>query len=645
VNQLICSKQPYIRHSLALFAGLFLSQLFFAPGAAQGQASPTSLQGMVELQMKDTESRHCDKRKRLLITVVKDDNAPLLDRQAVVKLHDLKRDITTWQTASEQSDVLFCSVELGDYEIDTSAVGFITDHRHWKFSGMVEDLEFKVQLHKDPTAVELSAADDSIPVNARKAAQHAVTALKSANLKEAKKQLDKAYQLAPNSAQVNFLYGYLLVQRSEFEKAEEFLTRATTIDPRREQALTLLGRVQLQLQHNEKARQTLERAISADAGQFWMAHYLLADACLRAKQYEKAQAQAEIAISEGKSAGTVAQLVRGQALADVGRNAEALQALNTFVETNPGNSTVPKVQDLIARLEKRVAEQGTNADIQPVADLALAASAPSLPESAWGPPGVDDVKPAVVAGVTCPSQQVIEATGERVKQLVDNIAKFAAIEDLVHEELDKTGSPTSKETRKFDYVASVTETSPGYLETEEYRNLRYGIADLPDHIVTSGFVTLALIFHPSMRDNFEMTCEGLGDWHGQATWLVHFRQRDDKPARFEDYTVGTQKYSLHLKGRAWISTDDLQIVRIESDLVSPLPQLAVQHQIAEYGPVPFPKKSLELWLPQNVDIFMELNKHRYHRRHSFDHYMLFSINSEDKSPGIKNVPASGAQTP
>jgi tetratricopeptide (TPR) repeat protein len=562
-----------------------------------------------------------------------------------VKLHDLKRDITTWQTASEQSDVLFCNVELGDYEIDTSAVGFVTDHRRWNFSGMVEDLEFKIQLHKDPTAVELSAADDSIPANARKAAQRAVAALKSANLKEAKKQLDKAYQLAPNSAQVNFLYGYLLVQHSEFEKAEEFLTRATTIDPRREQALTLLGRVQLQLQHNEKAQKTLERAVSADAGQFWMAHYLLADACLRAKQYEKARAQAEIAITEGKSAGTVAKLVLGQALADVGRNTEALQALKTFVETNPGNSTVPKVTDLIARLEKRVAEQSANADVQPVADLALAASAPSLPESAWGPPGVDDVKPAVVAGVTCPCQQVIEATGEKVKQLVDNIAKFAAIEDLVHEELDKTGSPTSKETRKFDYVASVTETTPGYLETDEYRNLRYGVADLPDHIVTSGFVTLALIFHPDMRDNFEMTCEGLGDWHGQAAWLVHFRQRDDKPARFEDYTVGTQKYSLKLKGRAWITTDDLQIVRIESDLVSPLPQLAVQHQIAEYGPVPFPKKNLELWLPQNVDIFIELNNHRYHRRHSFDHYMLFSVNSEDKSPGIKNVPVTGAQTP
>jgi hypothetical protein len=57
----------------------------------------------------------------------------------------------------------------------------------------------------------------------------------------------------------------------------------------------------------------------------------------------------------------------------------------------------------------------------------------------------------------------------------------------------------------------------------------------------------------------------------------------------------------------------------------------VQHQIAEYGPVHFAKKNVDLWLPQTVDIYLELNRHHYHRRHSFEHYMLFSVDSQDKS--------------
>jgi len=89
-----------------------------------------------------------------------------------------------------------------------------------------------------------------------------------------------------------------------------------------------------------------------------------------------------------------------------------------------------------------------------------------------------------------------------------------------------------------------------------------------------------------MRDNFDMTCEGLSDWHGQSVWLVHFRQRDDRPARIHDYTVGAQTYAVKLKGRAWITSDKFQIVRIESELVSPIKpiQLLSEHQIVEYGP-------------------------------------------------------------
>jgi len=135
-----------------------------------------------------------------------------------------------------------------------------------------------------------------------------------------------------------------------------------------------------------------------------------------------------------------------------------------------------------------------------------------------------------------------------------------------------------------------------------------------------------------MRDNFEMVCEGLGDWHGQATWLVHFRQRDDRPARIHDYKVGSLIRSLKLKGRAWITPDRFQIVRIESELVSPVPELrlASEHQVVEYGPVPFGKRNVQLWLPQSAELYLDFRKRRYYRKHSFDHYMLFSVDADEK---------------
>jgi UDP-N-acetylmuramate-alanine ligase len=58
--------------------------------------------------------------------------------------------------------------------------------------------------------------------------------------------------------------------------------------------------------------------------------------------------------------------------------------------------------------------------------------------------------------------------------------------------------------------------------------------------------------------------------------------------------------------------------------------LAGEHQVVEYGPVPFAKKNLQLWLPKSAEIYLDFRRHRYYRRHSFDHYMLFSVNSEEK---------------
>jgi hypothetical protein len=92
---------------------------------------------------------------------------------------------------------------------------------------------------------------------------------------------------------------------------------------------------------------------------------------------------------------------------------------------------------------------------------------------------------------------------------------------------------------------------------------------------------------------------GLGRWHDQAAWLVHFKQREDRPARIHDYRVGGEVYSLRLKGRAWITADKFQIVWIESELISPMPQIQVRNeqQVVEYGPVHFQQKKSGIMAP------------------------------------------------
>jgi tetratricopeptide (TPR) repeat protein len=557
-----------------------------------------------------------------------------------------------WQTTETNSQGpydesasrgVFTDIPYGNYDVEVSAVGYLSTHKEVNVLGTPVEQHIEIVLQRDPAAVNLDVADSTLSAKARKQAKRAVSALKSGNLKEAEKQLDLALTLSPSSPDLNFLFGYLYFQKKDFTLAGNYLSTAITLNPHNSQALTLLGRASLEERNYPAARSALEQAVLSDPDN-WLPHNLLADAYLHEKDYTRARDEAQVAISKAKNAASPAQLVLGEALVNLGQSQEGVQALKLFLEHSPQHPVAGQVRSLVAEIEA----SGAN---PPAADASqakprvagvdpiLALPAPRLSVKAWQPPGVDDVKLSVATGVSCPSETVTVAAGKSVEELVDDVARFAAIEDLFHQALDEYGNPVRTETRKYNYVASIAETQPGFLSVDEYRADKLSVEGYPDRIASTGFAALALVFHPHMRDNFEMICEGLGDWQGQATWLIHFRQRDDRPNRMHSYKVGNEMHSVGLKGRAWITADKFQIIRIEAEMVKPMPeiQLLSEHQVVEYGPIPFPKKKTTLWLPKSAEIYFDFRKHRYYRRHSFDHYMLYSVDTEEhrKEPKAK----------
>lgn len=582
----------------------------------------------------------------LIFNVYAERHPVRLDRQALVKLVDVAKQAAMWQTTEDTSRAVFTDIPYGSYEVEASAVGFLSAHKELKVVQNFGPVQIDIVLSRDPSAMNLDVADSILSPKARKQAKHAVSALKSSNLKDAEKRLEEAYKSSPSSPELNFLLGYLYFQKRDFVQASTYLNTAVTLNPRNPQALTLLGRAGLERQDYPAARSALEQAILSDA-ENWLPHNLLADTYLHQKDYGKARDEAQIAIIKGKASASPAQLVLGEALVNLGKNKEGVEALNNFLRESPGNSVAPQVRNLISEAEVR---ESTAVEEQPGArlsevDLMRALPAPGISVKLWQPPGIDDVQLVLAPGVACPSEQVIEESGKHVQELVEDVARFSAIEDLIHQPLDEFGNATRTETRKYNYAASISEPEPGFLAVDEYRTEKRSADDYPGHIASSGLAALAFVFHPHVRDNFTLSCEGLGDWHGQATWLVHFRQRDDRPNSMHSYKVGSQIYPVKLKGRAWITADKFQIIRIEAEMVSPMPeiQLLSEHQIVEYGPVPFQQNRTSLWLPKNAEIYFDFRKRRYYRRHSFDHYMLFSVDATEKRKEPVSHPLDGSK--
>ena len=366
----------------------------------------------------------------------------------------------------------------------------------------------------------------------------------------------------------------------------------------------------------------------------WRTHAIVAEAFLRRGSTEQAIKEAQRALELGQEPAAAVQPLLARALAEHGDRELAASVLQTYLKSYPSDVAAHIQLESLQTSQLTVGNDPapTAANEIVVPDLIANVSAVPLPSN-WLPPDVDERVPPVESDTACALDDVLQKAGQRVQEFVTNVDRFTATESLKHESINKWGFAAPPETRKFDYVVSVEEIRPGYLGVEEYRNRHGSGDDFPDGVATIGLPALVLIFHPYNAGSFEMTCEGLARWNGSLGWQVHFRQRSDKPNTIRSYRIGNgPSYPVALRGRAWIAADSYQILRLETDLIAPVPEirLATDRAIIEYGPVHFREGQVDMWLPQSAELYYDWKGRRSHRRHSFSNYLLFSVGDKQR---------------
>jgi hypothetical protein len=250
----------------------------------------------------------------------------------------------------------------------------------------------------------------------------------------------------------------------------------------------------------------------------------------------------------------------------------------------------------------------------------------------WAPHELEESVPHVDPTVACPSDDVLRGVGARMTEFVQIMERFTATEKLEHFPVGRNGVRKSPETRSFAYVVSVTQNSMGTFLLDEFRNGRTDPEQFPAHTASRGSPAMALIFHPILAADFDFRCEGLGLWAGREAWQVHFVQRPNHPIRIRSYSVGGRSVGLALEGRVWIDPGSYQVLRLESELTRPLPEIALtlEHFTIDYQPVRFQSTGQQLWLPQVAEIYVERKNKRFYRRHVFSDFRLFNVDTSQK---------------
>jgi len=133
----------------------------------------------------------------------------------------------------------------------------------------------------------------------------------------------------------------------------------------------------------------------------------------------------------------------------------------------------------------------------------------------------------------------------------------------------------------------------------------------------------------------------LTELQGVPAWQVHFQETPDPAKAFHAMRIGKMVYPLRFKGRVWIAAENQEVLRLETDLVAPIPQieLQVEHLEIVYAPIEFTTRNLQLWLPASATLYVGYRGHRYERVHNFSKFQLFSIDTTQtvKGPAISPI--------
>lgn len=262
-------------------------------------------------------------------------------------------------------------------------------------------------------------------------------------------------------------------------------------------------------------------------------------------------------------------------------------------------------------------------------------------KAAWAPLNVDAERPAVRDESQCPLSQILHETSARANELVQNLQRFSATEQVDYTEFGRNGKPRKSIKELYNYVAQIEKIPSGTFRVEEYRYAKTQNENLST-LSDTGTAAFGLIFLPSVIGNFEIRCEGKTEYQGVAAWQLHFEERPDPLKSFHSIRIKNASYLLRFKGRAWIAADKYEVLRMQTDLIAPVPEINLQleHLDITYGPVMFEKSKLQLWLPQRASMHISYQGHRYQRLHSFSRFQLFMVDSEQKVKQLIVPPSS-----
>jgi len=232
--------------------------------------------------------------------------------------------------------------------------------------------------------------------------------------------------------------------------------------------------------------------------------------------------------------------------------------------------------------------------------------------------------------------EILSHTSQQVSGFVEKFSEVKCTEHVLQEKLGENNKVERKAESSYDYLVILTNTG-GELGLDESRlavheavlgNRKKENAPL---LISNGFATLFLIFHPYYGGSFQFRMLGTESVDGRQLAKIHFDHIPNTKS-IAALAVRGREYPLELSGTAWIDPATGSISKISAGVdrnVEDIGMKSLRSEV-EYSAVLFGKEVSSYWFPKQAVVEVETPRQHWRNTHTFSDYKKFSVSTEEQ---------------
>jgi len=217
-----------------------------------------------------------------------------------------------------------------------------------------------------------------------------------------------------------------------------------------------------------------------------------------------------------------------------------------------------------------------------------------------------------------------------------NLPSICSTERVYQERLNRKDQAAAAQEHTYRYIVTAPDQIAGPT-IEEYRGDPTGSLTTltgleADYMLTEGFVSAPLVFHPAYQSGSSFRLLGSQKVKDRKAYVIVYAQDPAKSRMWATFQNGSTEKRTYTQGIAWIDAENYQIIRLTSDLLAPLPEVRLDKEATdiEFSEVHFQRIAQSFWLPAAVTVTVAWNGKRLRNNHAYSDFLLTSVNSTQR---------------